>query len=108
MKLVMSIVYVAVLGVLAHYIGESLPRGRFSEGGFLYLSGENALHPQTHSAKRRTGGYRCLSAAFARARLCGRRTHKTIIPVSYSRNRGVPLCGTRLWRLCRLKCCPAP
>ena len=32
----MSIVYVAVLGVLAHYIGESLPRGRFSEGGFLY------------------------------------------------------------------------
>ena len=36
MKLVMSIVYVAVLGVLAHYIGESLPRSRFSEGGFLY------------------------------------------------------------------------
>lgn len=36
MKLVMSIVYVAVLGVLAHYIGESLPRGRFSETGFFY------------------------------------------------------------------------
>ena len=32
----MSIVYVAVLGVLAHYIGESLPRGRFSESGFIY------------------------------------------------------------------------
>lgn len=36
MKLVMSIVYVAVLGVLAHYIGESLPRIRFSETGFFY------------------------------------------------------------------------
>ena len=36
MKLVMSIVYVAVLGVLAHYIGESLPRSRFSETGFFY------------------------------------------------------------------------
>lgn len=36
MKLLMSIAYVAVLGILAHYIGESLPRVCFSEASFLY------------------------------------------------------------------------
>ncbi len=36
MKLLMSIVYVAVIGILAHYIGESLPRSRFSEEKFPY------------------------------------------------------------------------
>ena len=34
MKLLMSIVYVAVIGILAHYVGESLPRGLFSEYKF--------------------------------------------------------------------------
>lgn len=37
MKLLMSIVYVAIIGILAHYIGESLPRGIFSENKFPYL-----------------------------------------------------------------------
>ena len=37
MKLLMSIVYVAIIGILAHYIGESLPRGLFSEKRFPYL-----------------------------------------------------------------------
>ncbi len=32
----MSIVYVAVIGILAHYIGESMPRGWFSENKFPY------------------------------------------------------------------------
>ena len=32
----MSIVYVAVIGILAHYIGESLPRSWFSENKFPY------------------------------------------------------------------------
>ncbi len=36
MKLLMSIVYVAVIGILAHYIGESMPRGWFSENKFPY------------------------------------------------------------------------
>ena len=36
MKLLMSIVYVAVIGILAHYVGESLPRGLFSEYKFPY------------------------------------------------------------------------
>ena len=36
MKLLMSIVYVAVIGILAHYIGESLPRSWFSENKFPY------------------------------------------------------------------------
>lgn len=36
MKLLMSIVYVAVIGILAHYIGESLPRPLFSEYKFPY------------------------------------------------------------------------
>lgn len=36
MKLLMSIVYVAVIGILAHYIGESLPRRLFSEYKFPY------------------------------------------------------------------------
>ena len=36
MKLLMSIVYVAVIGILAHYVGESLPRGLFSEHKFPY------------------------------------------------------------------------
>lgn len=36
MKLLMSIAYVAVIGILAHYIGESLPRGLFSEYKFPY------------------------------------------------------------------------
>lgn len=36
MKLLMSIVYVAVIGILAHYIGESLPRSLFSECKFPY------------------------------------------------------------------------
>lgn len=36
MKLLMSIVYVAVIGILAHYIGESLPRSLFSEYNFPY------------------------------------------------------------------------
>ena len=36
MKLLMSIVYVAVIGILAHYIGESLPRSWFNENIFPY------------------------------------------------------------------------
>ena len=36
MKLLMSIVYVAIIGILAHYVGESLPRGLFSEYKFPY------------------------------------------------------------------------
>ena len=36
MKLLMSIVYVAVIGILAHYIGESMPRSWFSENKFPY------------------------------------------------------------------------
>lgn len=36
MKLLMTIVYVAVIGILAHYIGESLPRSLFSEKKFPY------------------------------------------------------------------------
>ena len=36
MKLLMSIVYVAVIGILSHYIGESLPRGLFGEYKFPY------------------------------------------------------------------------
>ena len=38
MKLLMSIVYVAVIGILAHYVGESLPRSLFSEYKFPYRS----------------------------------------------------------------------
>lgn len=37
MKLFMSIVYVAVIGILAHYIGESMPRSWFSENRFPYM-----------------------------------------------------------------------
>ena len=36
MNLLMSIAYVAVIGILAHYIGESLPRSLFSEYKFPY------------------------------------------------------------------------
>ena len=36
MKLLMSIVYVAVIGILSHYVGESLPRCIFSECKFPY------------------------------------------------------------------------
>lgn len=36
MKLLTSIVYVAVIGILAHYIGESLPRSLFNENKFPY------------------------------------------------------------------------
>lgn len=36
MKLLMSILYIAVLGILAHYIGESLPRKLFNETKFPY------------------------------------------------------------------------
>lgn len=38
MKLLMSVVYVAVIGILAHYVGESLPRSLFSEYKFPYRS----------------------------------------------------------------------
>lgn len=37
MKLLSSIVYVAIIGILAHYIGESLPRRWFSEKRFPYV-----------------------------------------------------------------------
>ena len=36
MKLLMSIVYVAVIGILTHYVGESLPRCLFCECKFPY------------------------------------------------------------------------
>lgn len=36
MKLLASIIYVAVIGILAHYIGESMPRSWFSEKRFPY------------------------------------------------------------------------
>ncbi len=36
MKLLMSIAYVAVIGILAHYIGESLPRRLFGEYKFPF------------------------------------------------------------------------
>lgn len=36
MKLLISVVYVAVIGILAHYIGESLPRCWFNEENFPY------------------------------------------------------------------------
>ncbi len=38
MKLLMSLIYVAVIGILAHYVGESLPRSLFSENKFPYRS----------------------------------------------------------------------
>lgn len=38
MKLLMSLIYVAVIGILAHYVGESLPRSLFSEYRFPYRS----------------------------------------------------------------------
>lgn len=38
MKLLMSLIYFAVIGILAHYIGESLPRGLFCEYKFPYRS----------------------------------------------------------------------
>ena len=38
MRLLMSIVYAAVIGILAHYVGESLPRSLFSEYKFPYRS----------------------------------------------------------------------
>ncbi len=36
MKFLISVVYVAVIGILAHYIGESLPRCWFNEEKFPY------------------------------------------------------------------------
>ena len=38
MKLLMSLIYFAVIGILAHYVGESLPRGLFCEYKFPYRS----------------------------------------------------------------------
>ena len=36
MRFLISVIYVAVIGILAHYVGESLPRAWFNEEGFPY------------------------------------------------------------------------
>lgn len=38
MRLLMSITYIAILGILAHYIGESMPRRWFSENRFPFIT----------------------------------------------------------------------